>query len=537
MLLLGIHGGHNSSVCLLDLDQKKIIGNLEIERITRIKNYEGITEDQIEEVVKRFGYQINQIDAVAAGFTNPFEKERTKVRPQLIKCKKNIFGRDIDFIKIPHHFAHAASCAGVSNSRKMLIITLDGIGDDVNTCVFFYDKTSGSIDGKVYGYVRRSPACVWGAMCIFNYKTGELKGPGKLMALAAYGEKDTKAHAQLLNYFSLPSLKIGYLEPFNHGEDLSDNRSKRSQDVAAELQGYTNIYMEGLIDWAIELARKEGFQFDEIGFSGGLSLNIVATSYALKRHKLKEAVIPPFPDDSGLAFGYAMLAASNIYGININKFAADFTPYLGPLYPESRIQNSLKGLENKVTYNIIDKNRLNQIIANDLSNRKVCFHFKGSSESGPRALGNRSILYDPSDINARELLNQIKSREWYRPFAPMIIDEYAKEVLDYPIFPSIYMTTSANIRSDWCQKFVGAIHIDGSCRPQLVSKKSNSNLYEILVNFNKITGIPGVINTSFNINSPIVETPEEAIQVFLKAKILDKVLYLDNYRIILDDSL
>ena len=155
----------------------------------------------------------------------------------------------------------------------------------------------------------------------------------------------------------------------------------------------------------------------------------------------------------------------------------------------------------------------------------------GRSESGPRALGNRSILYDPSDADGRNKLNGVKRREWYRPFAPMILSEMSNAVLSNHLDPSIYMTTSSSIRPDWQSKFISAMHVDSTCRPQIVCKETNPLLHSIITEFFQETNIPGLLNTSFNIQGPIVEKPHEAVDAFLSAQAELKVLYLGMHRV------
>ena len=141
------------------------------------------------------------------------------------------------------------------------------------------------------------------------------------------------------------------------------------------------------------------------------------------------------------------------------------------------------------------------------------------------------VFFMTSDSEGRERLNLIKRREWYRPFAPMVLMEMRNNVLVDHIDPSIYMTTSSSIRPEWRSKFCSAMHVDFTCRPQIVEKIANPFLHKVLTSFYEKTGIPGLLNTSFNIQGPIVETPQEAVNAFLHADTNLKVLYLGMYRV------
>jgi carbamoyltransferase len=126
----------------------------------------------------------------------------------------------------------------------------------------------------------------------------------------------------------------------------------------------------------------------------------------------------------------------------------------------------------------------------------------------------------------------VKDREWYRPFAPMILSEFADIILTNPIYPSNYMTTSATIKEEWLKMLCVTAHVDNSCRPQLIYKKTSPVLHKLISKFYTFSGIPAIVNTSYNIVGPIVETPTQAVDTFLKARCQSKVLYLGQYRIV-----
>ena len=154
--------------------------------------------------------------------------------------------------------------------------------------------------------------------------------------------------------------------------------------------------------------------------------------------------------------------------------------------------------------------------------------FKGRSESGPRALGNRSIMCIPDSKYGRDFINfKVKNREWYRPNAPIILDKFVDEILYDYISHSPYMTTSAFIKKEWREKLHAVNHVDNSTRPQILHKENNPFLYELIENVYSKTGIPVLLNTSFNKQEPIVETPFDAINTFKKFNI--NYLVLNDY--------
>lgn len=533
--LLGIHGAHNASVALIDLEQGKLVGNLEVERITGNKNDDRMDEEIIGEILNLYDVKTDQIAGIAYGYScNPFRETPATFDLSVRETSQVMFGKQLRAFLVPHHLSHAISCAIVSPNKRTLVITADGWGDNLNTCLFVIDKDSLNLDFKSLfaGYQHRAPAHMWESICTYNYKMAPLKGPGKLMALAAYGKPSTEWDEKILGYSALPILKKGDLEPLELGVDLSDSRDSESQNAAFALQEYTNKYLSGILSFSIRLAKNNAIEFDDIGFAGGLSLNIIATSYACRRMGISEISIPPFPNDSGLAVGNCIAAASSFYNITLQSIASDFNPYLGPPYSEDNYINAISKYDSEIDFRLLSDSEYVEQFAYDIFDRRVCFRFASCSESGPRALGNRSIFYDPSDPQGRDLLNDIKDREWYRPFAPMVLTEFADEVLTNPLYPSTYMTTSATISEKWLERLCVTAHVDKSCRPQLVCKKSTPVVHSLIKRFYTLSGIPAVVNTSFNIDGPIVETPTDAIATFLKARCQGKSLYLGQYKIV-----
>lgn len=246
--------------------------------------------------------------------------------------------------------------------------------------------------------------------------------------------------------------------------------------------------------------------------SGGIALNCIASSKALNESPYKNMHVPPCPNDTGLALGMALFAAHDYSGIPwIPKW---FSPYTGPVYNHSSNER------------LATPDSIADLIAN---NECICI-WQQRSECGPRALGHRSIICKADLLNGRSFLNEkVKNREWYRPFAAMIMSEHAASVLEGNYNNATYMTTSSTIKPEWRNQFSAASHIDNTTRPQIVSDQTDLFMHSILCSVYNKTGIPGVVNTSFNMSEPIVESIDDALKTF--KKLPTKHLVLDKYLI------
>ncbi len=205
-----------------------------------------------------------------------------------------------------------------------------------------------------------------------------------------------------------------------------------------------------------------------------------------------------------------------------------FSPYLGKMYSDEEISNNI--VEYKDQINIILCDDVYQDAAQEIADGNIIGWFQGKCECGPRALGNRSILADPRDAKMKDKINsKVKFREAFRPFAPSILWEHQEEYFDLNI-PSPYMLMIANIWPCMREKIPAVTHIDGTGRLQTVIRELNQEYYQLIETFYRITGVPVVLNTSFNIaGEPIVETPRDAIRSFLKSNF--DYLYIKNYKI------
>jgi len=375
---------------------------------------------------------------------------------------------------IDHHQSHAAYAFLTSKFTESDILAIDGRGWHYN-CIFI-NKDGAITDlsdkmhiGNLWNFFAKS------------LKMGYL-GAGKVMGLAGYGTYNPHIH-MLID--ELPSLDFRLKDPsvlntFNH------------EDIAYTLQVATQELIEDNV-YPLKTS-------DNLCVAGGVAYNGYMNEQFTKVYK--KVHVPPAAGDEGQALGTFMHAD---YTLNNNTHIPNV--YAGKEY-------EYKGTEK------VDIKEVAQAIADG----KIIGWFQGKSESGNRALGNRSILADPRSPYIKDVINSsIKQREDFRPFAPSVLEEHYQEYFDTNQ-PSPYMSRIMPVISD---KIPGVTHVDGTARIQTINKKDNPKYYQLINEFYKITGIPMVVNTSFNCREPIVETPEEAIATFNKTNM--DLLVINDY--------
>ncbi len=493
MIILGLYIGHNASACIIK--DGELLINWELERFTRVKHDFGYNSKFIEKTLEHCGLTWLDVDIVACNnpktITQWREKNELENPPFLIPTTGGTLHQEFNISKytkgiaVNHHLCHVASAYYTSPYSSARVISWDGGGDSENFATAHCDGN------KINNYqpgVKENIASYWSSMCFSNYRMKRLhdwdpgSGAGKLMGLSSYGtpgdEELVLKLKQTLGEAPDPNNFDPRARTFNKDEDLSDTTTDRSQQVAATLQDYT---VKKLISEIKDMPVGEV----NLCYAGGLALNCIANREIIKHTQFENLHVPPFPNDTGLAIGAALYVWHHVLdNLKINRY---FSPYTGPDYKVG----------------IPDVTRVGQL----LRDGKIICYYEGRSESGPRALGHRSILCDPSIHRIRQRLNNdVKHREWYRPYAPIILEEYAEEMLEDYNKWSPYMQTSAIIKPEYRERLAGVNHIDNTTRPQILRKEHNATLYNIIV----ASGLPAVLNTSFNYQEPIVETPEEA---------------------------
>ncbi|MGB9599850.1 MAG: carbamoyltransferase [Myxococcota bacterium] len=434
------------------------------------------------------------------------------------------FGFVCPFYNLDHYLCHIASVLLTSPFESSAFLIADGNGELQTICGGISKKEKTNI--VIQNFFPYSIGLVY--MSITEYLG--FKGnsdEGKTMGLAPFGttrfvEKFRKIiHANgdgkidiNLRYFDYHYSKKEFVTPLfekefgprrKNGEGLENHH----RDVAFAIQSVT----EEILIHILEVLKKR-VDISKIALGGGVFLNSVVNDKIRRNFRETKIFIPPWVNDAGAAIGAALILSQRLD----KDFQRQYQPscYLGPEFSEREIEDSL----NKFGIKYYRSNDIFTETANEIANGKIIGWFQGRMEAGPRALGNRSILADPRKREMKDILNlKVKHRENFRPFAPAVLLENADEYFDIDI-ESPYMLFACPVRPNKTGLIPSVVHIDNTARIQTVSRESNERFYNLISAFDRLTGIPVVLNTSFNIaGEPIVCTPEDAIKSYLTSEI------------------
>jgi len=518
----------------------EILLNWELERFSRIKHDYGFNMKFFEKSLDLAGITYEDVDIILTnsqsyGRRPPWEVPSTAGKWTVESKVDNaelVPLNGCPMIAINHHLCHVASTYYTSPFDSATIITQDGGGDDENYSVAIAEKNT--IKEFEKSTLLPNIAGWWSGITLNNYRMPRLhawdpgSGAGKIMALAAYGNTNDEIEKQLEHDME-QGMQPHYTDPdsraYANDEDLSDTSKQKSRDVAAALQSISEKKIKTIYDNVYRL-----FPNNNLCIAGGIALNCVANTKV--KSKFKNLHVPPFPNDTGLAVGMGLFHWHHILDnpkmIYKNRY---FSPYTGPKYSIKEIDEVLEEDVRVKKLCRVEKDYSVDDVAEIIANENVMCVYRGRSESGPRALGHRSIICLPSMKNGRDDLNsKVKNREMYRPYAPIILDKYVDEVLEDYLPWSPYMSTSGTIRKEWRERMDACNHIDNSTRPQIIHREHDWFTYNLIEAVYEKTGIPAILNTSFNMQEPIVETPREALNTFFKFPI--KYLLLENSLII-----
>lgn len=536
---MGVHTGHDRGAALIKDNQ--VMGVISQERLDRIKYSRSylLPYDSMEALIEYFNISWDEISCIAiAGDAVEIENILCFLQ---FDFQKRYGISNISFFPISHHLAHAYSTYFASGGGTKLILIADGGGD------FVGDKTEAESlylghDGVITLLEQRLQTppnrklMDWGnhlfpfmpsslrkqqislgrkyeqLTYLLNFKFGEA---GKTMGLASYGQSIvdySKINLKGLN-FSLTYediLKELYIKELTSNMTHHDFLLKHSADIAATVQSYTENALTTLID---NLCRE--YQIGNICLAGGLFLNCLANHKVTNSTYCKDVFIIPSAGDDGEALG-AALAACVFFG-HFQSVEIEL-PYLGFDYTNERIESAFKSKNLKYSY--MDDNELASVVAQLIADGKIVGMHRGRTEIGPRALCHRSILADATNPQMKDILNQrVKHRENFRPFAPIVTYENQFEIFDLKV-DSPYMLMAATVKEAYRALLPSVTHIDYTARIQSVKKENEPFIHSLLKKFEEIKGVPVILNTSFNVaGEPIVETPEDVIQTFLKTNI------------------
>jgi len=448
----------------------------------------------------------------------------------MLAAKKTLFslfdadtdGQAPRFHFVDHHLAHAASCYLASAFDEAAIFVADGYAEHDSTLMAY--GRSGRIErletvkfpvslGQLYGAVTEYLG--------FRICNGE----GKVMALASFGEPRFEA---LFDRIVRPTrngqydFDFSYLGYQRYGllKTVSDKFirltapirrpdskiQKVYQDVAASLQQCLEKHYFRMLNVLYE---RTGCP--NLCLAGGMVLNSVANGKIRERTPFKNIFIQPAANDAGSSLGAALLLYHTLAPEPRRVPLKD--AYGGPAFSNQQIEAAIRKFD--LPYEHVDA--VEKKTARLLADGKIVGWFQGRMEFGPRALGNRSILADPRDAKMKDILNEkVKHREPFRPFAPSIKEEFLSEYFESDD-PAPYMLKVYKVRPEKRAIIPATVHVDGTGRVQTVSRKTNPRFYSLIDHFHRITGVPVVLNTSFNVRGePIVCTPQDAINCFLK---------------------
>ncbi len=543
--ILGINTGvaHDASAALIG--QGRIVMAIEEERLDRVKFGKGFPHLAIERCLKSAGIGWEDIDAVGfnlqpwrlfastvllnlRSLTNPraFKyaafHQLWALRPLLSDLRESeriataTRGRLRPQL-LDHHLCHAASSFYCSSFEEAAILTLDNRGEEISASMSIGRGTTIKRLGSVP--LPNSLGLLYLSVTLFlGFHVGD---EYKVMGLASYGEptyydvfadllRDDGRGGFRLNraYFDYLGAERFFSKKFH---DIFGQRrlrdepiTKRHMDIACSLQQRLE---DVVVAMAGHLHRR--VRTDNLCLAGGVALNSVVNGALLRRSPFRRIFVQPAAGDAGTALGAALVIAHDQF--RQPRFPPLTHAYLGPGFSDDEIKETLQAC--KVPYEQPD--RITQRVAELLADGAVIGWFQGRMEWGPRALGARSILADPRRESMKDVVNRcIKHREGFRPFAPSIIAEQASQYVD-AAHPSPFMLFVAPVQPGKQREIPAVTHIDGSARWQTVTQEDNPQFWELLDEFKRLTGIPVLLNTSFNVNGePIVCTPLDAIRCF-----------------------
>jgi carbamoyltransferase len=568
MNILGINAYHGNASAAI-VCEGRLIAAVEEERFNRVKYAAGFPAQAIRYCLKEAGLTLAEIDHVAvprdpyarlatklfyAARMPSFARERARVLAKFTgipEALAQVFEADpkklkAKFHRVEHHQAHLASSFFVSPFERAALLSADGLGDFAST---MWGTGSGSrmnIDGAV--------AFPHSLGLFYSGVTQYLGFPKfgdeyKVMGLAAYGEPEQMEAFREIVRFDAHSNGNGFrlgLDYFTHhrtgpemswaeadktptlGRMFSEEMPKRlgaarapeealeqrHHNLAASLQARLEEVYLGMLK---KLAERTGLK--AVCLAGGVAFNCVANGKIFDATPFEKVYVHPAAGDAGLAVG----AAFYVWHQKLSKprsFVMEHA-YWGPGYSLEEIRKAIdsNGIAQKgFRVTELAEQELARGTAAIIADGKILGWFQGRCEWGPRALGNRSIVADPRRPEMKEILNRrIKHRESFRPFAPSILSEVTGEYFEKS-HPSPFMTLAYPVRTEKRGTIPAPTHVDGTGRLQTVTREANPRYHALLSAFRDLTGVPVVLNTSFNDNEPIVCRPEEAIDCFLRTQ-------------------
>jgi carbamoyltransferase len=568
MVILGLNAWHADASAALLVDGE-LVAAVEEERLNRVKHCAGFPRLAARECLRMAGLDAGAIDHVAVSRDPSANLARKALSVLTGAAPASMLGARLanagrvrsvaDELRaaldgarlyarvhhVEHHRAHLASAFYPSGFDEAAVLSIDGFGDFSSTMMARGSGTSLEILGAL-GWPH--------SLGIFYTAVSQWLGfdrygdEGKVMGLAPYGRP---TRVGILREACFVTDEWFNLSPewFNHSSEgvtmswdegapsigrlwsrrfvdaLGPARprdaalTQHHHDVAASLQAITE---EVIMHLARRLQRRTGAR--RLCLAGGVALNSVANGKIRAQTPFTELYIQPAAGDGGTALGAALYVEHALHG-RPRRFTMAH-PYTGPAFDDAACESALASLDN-VQIDRLDEATLVDRVAAALADGAIAGWFQGRMELGPRALGNRSLLADPRRAEMKDVLNaRVKHREPFRPFAPSVLAERASEWF-VDAQPSPAMLLVLPVMPELRARVPAIVHVDGSGRLQTVERATNPRFYRLIEAFARLTGVPMLLNTSFNENEPIVCTPAEAIACFQRTKI--DLLALGNF--------
>lgn len=541
---------HDSGIALLDDGHPRVV--IEEERLNRVKHTKRFPSRGLDAALAGQGLNISDIDvlttpwdmrklratfakAVLARFPESLHLTNKRSHPpqrnEIVFLNQRL-RRDLKrqlgvktlppLINVGHHDAHAAAFF-VSPYEEASVLVMDGYGDDASTSVY---------TGQGCKLERRWHLGIFNSLgMVYTFVTHYLgfagfADEGKVMALAALGDTtyvekfralikptDDGRYDVDMSYFDYNA--YGMLRPFSpkfiamFGPPRTSDQplTQRHKDIARALQALTE-------DIVLHVVRGLGRAYPSrnLVLTGGVALNCVANARIRSETEFRNVWVPPIASDSGAPLGSALWHQHQTLS-RPRDFILTHASY-GVGYDDAAIRRALDAAG--LIYDEIPEADMIERTARDLASGRVVGWFQGRFEMGPRALGNRSILADPRSLSMRDAINaKIKKRESFRPFAPAVLRERVAEFFEFD-GDDPFMTMAPRARPAKAALIPAGIHVDETGRIQTVSREMNARYYDLIRAFDRLTGVPVLLNTSFNEQEPIVATPEEAIACYLR---------------------
>jgi len=531
MASISFYGSHNSAYAIENNGKIELI--LEVERFLNYKN-SGIAQyktAKVEDIVflskliPKYLIELTGIDK----FDTCYALNSDVIHDGRHLLEENIPAKEYKYSN--HHQSHAAGAFYQSSYKKALIFSLDGGGNDGKFNIYTASRENSvkllervinpslSVD-----YDLGFPYMVFGHFLndirLETLDDGNLVYPGKLMGLASYGEVNEKWLPHFIDFYKSDPQGTTYQEKI----DELGIKINVKFDMYNRIGGETGYNIAATSQKAfetcfLEIAKPylERYTGRPIIITGGCGLNIILNTKLVQEFG-REVFIGPNPNDCGIAAGMLLHELKPEHQVDLT--------YKG--IPLLDFNNLASYIQNSTTvFKSFDLDM--EVVINDLIKGEIVGVVRGNSEHGPRALGNRSILCDPSFPEMKKILNEkVKNREWYRPFAPVVRLEDVSKYFEWDT-ESRWMSFCPQVKNEWKTKLASIVHIDGTARVQTVTRDQNPWLYDLLTEMDNKKGIGVLLNTSFNVaGKPILSTVADAFKIFEESQ-MDSLLINDYY--------